>query len=409
MGSDNKLFAISILCFLVFVSLFPSTHAHKTVQCGKPNVKVNEFPWMAHILVRNPSGRLLTCGGTLISAEHIITAAHCLIEDGSDSVFHILNITLGARDVSPDSNERIHRQVFNWKVLTVPEIHNNLTGHNIAIVALSKPAILNDYVQPACLPFASDSDQVNDSVVFTGWGHSTGALQCCSREASPVRRQWNTTVISSFGKNIQCRQSSTLTKFLGDNNLICTEGSQQRRFCNGDDGGSLNYYNSKWDRWFVIGIAGRANSDNCRMKSSSINANKRPNIFIRVRSHLDLIHEHSGVMPPVIKERAPQTSRGKNRMRSTTTRIPITSATGSKSANSLLMTVSFNCKGKPPGNYPNPTVSCSTDFFMCSDYNSYLLTCSHGLIYRADANVCDWPSNVPGCSSKSFTRFTTPL
>lgn len=135
----------------------------------------------------------------------------------------------------------------------------------------------------------------------------------------------------------------------------------------------MNYYNSKWDRWFVIGIAGRANSDNCRMKSSSINANKRPNIFIRVRSHLDLIHEHSGVMPPVIKERAPQTSRAKNRMRSTTTEIPITSATGSKSANSLLMTVSFNCKGKPPGNYPNPTVSCSTDFFMCSDYNSYLL------------------------------------
>lgn len=131
----SRYWNLLVLCWIHFQNLL--------VQCGKPNVKVNEFPWMAHILVRNPSGRLLTCGGTLISAEHIITAAHCLIEDGSDRVFRILNITLGARDVSPDSNERIHRQVFNWKVLTVPEIHNNITGHNIAIVALSKPAILN--------------------------------------------------------------------------------------------------------------------------------------------------------------------------------------------------------------------------------------------------------------------------
>ncbi|XP_057376947.2 CLIP domain-containing serine protease HP8-like, partial [Daphnia carinata] len=291
---------------------------------------MNEFPWMAHILVRNPSGRLVTCGGTLISAHHIITAAHCLIEDDSDKLFRILNITLGARDVSTHSNDRIHHQVFNWKVLTVPEIHNNIIEHNIAIVALSKPAIFNDYVQPACLPFTSDSDQVsNDSVVFTGWGHSTGAHQCCSREASPVRRQWNTTVISSFGKDVQCPQSSTLSQYFGDNNLICTEASQQRRFCNGDDGGSLNWYDSKRDRWFVIGIAGRANSDNCRMKSSSINANKRPNILTRVKSHLDFIREHSGVISPVSKERAPQTSRGRNRMRSTTTEIPTTSATTS--------------------------------------------------------------------------------
>jgi hypothetical protein len=28
-----------------------------------------------------------------------------------------------------------------------------------------------EFVEPICLPFADDSDQVNDPVVLTGWGN----------------------------------------------------------------------------------------------------------------------------------------------------------------------------------------------------------------------------------------------
>ena len=52
----------------------------------------------------------------------------------------------------------------------------------------------------------------------------------------------------------------------------------------GDGGGPLNYYNSKLDRWFVIGIAGRGNSgNNCHRIKNNNNLN-RPNILTRVRS-----------------------------------------------------------------------------------------------------------------------------
>lgn len=136
----------------------------------------------------------------------------------------------------------------------------------------------------------------------------------------------------------------------------------------------MNYYNSKLDRWFVIGIAGRGNSDNCRMKSSSVNANKRPNMMTRVRSHLEFIREHSGVIPPVTKDRTRLTSRRRNRIRSTTTEAPTTSATNSKEN---LPGVPFTCKGKTAGNYPNPAVNCSTHFLMCSDNNAYPLVYSY--------------------------------
>lgn len=133
-----KSLTFSELIYFTLTSFFTAL-----VQCGKPNSKVNQFPWMAHILIRNLENRLLTCSGTLISAQHILTAAHCLVENGSDKLYRILNITLGARDVSPDSNDRSYHQVFNWKVLTVPELHDNIIEHNIAVLSLSKPALFN--------------------------------------------------------------------------------------------------------------------------------------------------------------------------------------------------------------------------------------------------------------------------
>ena len=151
----------------------------------------NEFPWMAYLNIQFWSKDVATCGGTLISPNSILTAAHCLY--GAVSV----EVTLGAYDVSSSSSSQ---QTFNLDPQSFsphPSFVYGQPENDIAILTLPSNAVLNgnfyyyllhhiysvllnchshncillDYVQTACLPFATDSDQVNDPVTVTGWGN----------------------------------------------------------------------------------------------------------------------------------------------------------------------------------------------------------------------------------------------
>ena len=48
---------------------------------GGEEAEVNEFPWAALLVLRSSETNQTTrCGGTLISSQHVLTAAHCLKE-----------------------------------------------------------------------------------------------------------------------------------------------------------------------------------------------------------------------------------------------------------------------------------------------------------------------------------------
>ena len=48
---------------------------------GGEEAEENEFPWAALLVLRSSeTNRTNRCGGTLISSQHVLTAAHCLKE-----------------------------------------------------------------------------------------------------------------------------------------------------------------------------------------------------------------------------------------------------------------------------------------------------------------------------------------
>lgn len=361
--------------FLVLTALFllavPS-HQQGLPTCGRSTLSKivggsesapNEFPWMVHLQLIFWSGDAATCGGTLISKDWVLTAAHCLY--GAVSAI----LTLGAHDITSSSSS-LSFNVSSRSFVTHPNFIYGVVENDIALIQLPSSVSPSANIQAACLPFANDPDQVNDIVVITGWGNFSNAA---GSGLSPILRKMDSHVISSLGTNGKCQQSAGLGSFSGEK-IICSDGSLQRHYCYGDDGGPMNFYNQEWDRWFVIGVAGTGDASiHCQ------NTNK-PNVFNRVRGYLDWIEGVTSLKPITTTSTTTTTT-------TTTTRPPTT-----------MDPSYFDCTNKPDGNYPNPASDCSTTFYMCSNGISFLFTCAQaGTVYRPEIYACDWPPSVAGC------------
>jgi secreted trypsin-like serine protease len=95
----------------------------------------NEFPWMAHLLIRDSDGQLFHCGGTLISGTHVLTTTRCVVHNQTNKMYDLLKITLGTNVIKFGESSG---QVFDWKKIVIPAGIESMEP-DIAIVTLSKP------------------------------------------------------------------------------------------------------------------------------------------------------------------------------------------------------------------------------------------------------------------------------
>jgi len=252
------------------IPVYPEAGFHSGRIVGGDEAHPGQFPYQAGLAL-HMGDKQGWCGGSIISDEWILTAAHCT--ENADAV----TVYIGAHNIKENEESTLKIHVGKENII-VHEKWSMLTLQNdISLIRLPQKLEFNDRVQPVNLPTQSQAKETFDgsAVIASGWGKDSDK----STSVSPVLRFVEVPVLAKWRCNV---------RFFGKikDSHICISGSGGKSTCNGDSGGPL-VLTEKDGSKTLLGATSFGIAFGCEIGW--------PGVFTRISSFLDWINAQTGI------------------------------------------------------------------------------------------------------------------
>ncbi|XP_075687738.1 serine protease 33-like [Rhinoderma darwinii] len=209
---------------------------------GGRDADLGKWPWQASVLYN----KFPICGGSLISKDWVVTAAHCV----SNRNFSNFDVMLGVLNLTGTSPTKLSVRV---KSITIHPIYNgDGTSGDLAALELQNPVTFNDDIRPIALAAKEQEFQNGLMCWLTGWGHIAENVKL----PPPQTLQEVELPLINYQDCNEMFQVAYNHSFAFDyvkEDMICAgypEGKKDG--CQGDSGAPLACQSG--ESWFLVGI-----------------------------------------------------------------------------------------------------------------------------------------------------------